>query len=432
LTHVWEPGISGEATKVSDEQGAATLVFPVGSDGPVSKVGIRLKHDSFVQKHVFANIDDQLVSVTLKRGMQIAATGIDPVTQEPITEHLYALTKDFARADWNIKSNGTLVSPVLFRQNSCFRLVQMSDGKAIRFSKLTDILPGDKSRLRFNDLEMMDAVTVTGKLDDEVLRPVKHGMVMTCAISKSQIKKSPNSRNPWWYWHSFSKVNRDGTFTLKEIPADCVLQVFCACEGWANTPPSADEVRAQFPKSRFGNVTCAKPQLFRIGDQPSEITVSMEPLGSVTLKVTDQDDEPVKRTGAFISVPQRFFYSTISGSFNTTTSSARTLRKLRSPERFKNDGWWSKGLLPVLCEIGIVNQRPEDFYTKFAFHNNRTDATGSVVIDGVPAGEVHVGVWNPKRKSGRTTKQVIVESNKNIEVDLVLDLTDPENGGDDD
>jgi len=120
-THVWEPGIEGEATKVTDERGAATLVFPVNSKRPITEVGIHTKHDSFVKKFYRAKLNENPVKITLKRGLQIAASAIDPVTKEPIKENLYALTNRHTPVDWKFKSNGTLVSPVIGEDEKSFR-----------------------------------------------------------------------------------------------------------------------------------------------------------------------------------------------------------------------------------------------------------------------------------------------------------------------
>jgi len=56
------------------------------------------------------------------------------------------------------------------------------------------------------------------------------------------------------------------------------------------------------------------------------------------------------------------------------------------------------------------------------------------VIDGVPPGKVNISVRPPKgsRNDVITRKWIVVKSNENVEVDLSLDLKDPENGGDDD
>ena len=324
-----------------------------------------------------------------------------------------------APVDWNIRSNGTLISPILGAKESSLRLVQLAGGKAIRFSKLVDLRPRDKSRLRFSNLEMIDAVTITGKLGDEVPRPVKSGMVKCCVVSMSQNDEAANPGNSWC-WRSFSKLNPDGTFTLEGIPADSILQLHCACRGWANQPPTEDLVHAEFPKEADENSLDSLPQLFEIGKQDTEITVAMQPLGSVTAKVVDQDGQPIEKARAHLMVWQKFFYSNQLTGYDFALSSTEELSRLR------NDS---------TVERTTTLKDHRDFQTEFRFHKFRSDANGSVVIDGVPPGWVIISVTHTDDSFigiRGTKKWIAVKSNENVEVDLALDLSDPKKGGDDD
>ena len=405
---------------VTNEKGEATFFVPVEVKEPVISVLFTVKHDSFVEQTYTADIADEDVTFTLERGLQVAASGVDPVTKKPIERDLYAMTNRTsstlsAPVDWNIRSNGTLISPILGAKESSLRLVQLAGGKAIRFSKLVDLRPRDKSRLRFSNLEMIDAVTITGKLGDEVPRPVKSGMVKCCVVSMSQNDEAANPGNSWC-WRSFSKLNPDGTFTLEGIPADSILQLHCACRGWANQPPTEDLVNAEFPKEADEN-SLGCPQLFEIGKQDTEITVAMQPLGSVTAKVVDQDGQPIEKARAHLDVWQKFFYSNQLTGYDFALSSTEELSRLR------NDS---------TVERTTTLKDHRDFQTEFRFHKFRSDANGSVVIDGVPPGWVHITALPPKSNRNGVKMPIAVKSNENVEVNLSLNLSDPKKGGGDD
>ena len=407
----------------TDDEGEASLVFPVGDKGLISKVYLRVEHDSFLPRSASADIMDDPVRITLIRGVRIATSGLDPVTKKPIKSGLHAMTNRNGLVDWQIKSNGTLVSPIIDKEETCLRLVQLDKGKPIRFSKLIDIFAGEKNRLLFSDVEMVDAVTVTGKLGDEVPRPVKSGMINCCVVSASQHEQDPTGVS--WNWRAFSELNPDGTFTLEGIPADSVLQVHCACKGWANKPPSMAQILAEFPKDANKNSSAPLPQIFQIGKQDTEITVAMQPLGSVTVKVFDQDDRPISKARASLTVFPKFFYSGAWGSYSLTHSSARRLTRLRS----ESDGKTRRPDLTIDAVMPAQGDRM-GFHTDFAFHNFLTDATGSVVIDGVPPGSVGVSVSHPGSERGK--EKGTVKSGENIDVVLKLALEDPKNGGQDD
>ena len=423
LRTAYDSRISLNQNIATDEQGEATFVVPVEVKYPVISVRFTVKHESFVEQTYTADFTDEDVTITLERGLQVAASGVDPVTKKTIERDLYAMTNRTsstlsAPVDWNIRSNGTLISPILGAKESSLRLVQLAGGKAIRFSKLVDLRPRDKSRLRFSNLEMIDAVTITGKLGDEVPRPVKSGMVKCCVVSMSQNDEAANPGNSWC-WRSFSKLNPDGTFTLEGIPADSILQLHCACRGWANQPPTEDLVNAEFPKEADEN-SLGCPQLFEIGKQDTEITVAMQPLGSVTAKVVDQDGQPIEKARAHLDVWQKFFYSNQLTGYDFALSSTEELSRLR------NDS---------TVERTTTLKDHRDFQTEFRFHKFRSDANGSVVIDGVPPGWVIISVTHTDDSFigiRGTKKWIAVKSNENVEVDLSLDLSDPKNGGGDD
>ena len=397
---------------VTNGEGEATFVFPVGRKGPISRVHLWAHHNSFLEDARSFDIADELVTITLKRGIQVAASALAPVTNEPIKQQLYAMTNQDSSVDWNSKSNGTLISPVMGKNETSLRLVQLAGGKAIRFSKLVDIRRREKSRLRFSNLEMVDAVTVTGSLGDEVPRPVKFGVVMSCVTSISQTDASPDSSQPSWSWKSSAEVNPDGTFTLEGIPANSALQVFCACPSWANKRLTQEQANAEFPKEARLNSSPPLPQLFQIGEQDTEITVSMQPLGSVTVNVVDQDNRPIKEAPIVVSLSKRYFYLKRRVSYDPTSSSLSRLVQRR--EKLPNF------TLPYFAK------KPTDFQNEFSFHNLLTNTNGSVVINGVPPGAVSVS--HPDGEG----EQVIVKSGENVDVKRTLIRIDPEDGGEDD
>ena len=418
-------GIEEESAK-TDGQGEATFVFPVGDKGPIIIAYLQANHDSFIKNAITANISDELVTITLKRGLQVAASALDPVTKKPIKKHLYALTNQNSPVDWEVKSNGTLISPVLGERHDSFRLVQFDGGKAIRYSKLIDIFPRDKSRLRFSDLEMIDAVTISGKLSDEVPRPVKAGMVNCCVASISQHQEAAIPSRTWC-WKSFSKLNPDGTFTLEGIPANSVLQVHCACQGWSNKPLTRDQILAEFPKEANNNSKHPLPQLFQIGEQDTEITVAMQPLGSVTVNVVDQDDQPIKNARAKAWVVQKYFYSDDWSTYDATLSSARRLAKLRSASPHRREP--ADNLISDLA-TPLAEDRT-GFQKEFSHHNYTTDPSGSIVINGIPPSNVRVTAKVPNGAS--LSQQLIVRSNENVDLKFkfTLNRIDSDDGGDD-
>jgi len=102
---------SRDQSIVTNEQGEATFFVPVEVKYPVISVLFTVKHDSFVEQTYTADFTDEDVTITLERGLQVAASGLSTLS---------------APVDWNIRSNGTLISPILGAKESSLRLVQFS------------------------------------------------------------------------------------------------------------------------------------------------------------------------------------------------------------------------------------------------------------------------------------------------------------------
>jgi len=78
---------------LTNDKGQSLLDVRLSYDySQVTKLNFDVSHFNFVEQNTDVDINPSGVTIVLKRGCQISASGINPATGEPITENVFALT----------------------------------------------------------------------------------------------------------------------------------------------------------------------------------------------------------------------------------------------------------------------------------------------------------------------------------------------------
>ncbi|MFG0264739.1 MAG: Ig-like domain-containing protein [Rhodopirellula sp. JB055] len=180
-------------------------------------------------------------------------------------------------------------------------LVRLVDEQAVEFSDPIELTlqPGLNDALT---VAMHPAVSVHGRLSDEVPRPVVAGRV--CAIASPRKDSLPN-----FDWTQWAPVDENGDFLLTGIPRSETLQVIALCEHFIARngtepnvqpePASPDplgglrtmfEIAVELSKPDPRPFT--RPQVFG-PDAEQPITIEMGPLVRCEISVVDLDGKPL-------------------------------------------------------------------------------------------------------------------------------------------
>lgn len=206
--------------------------------------------------------------------------------------HIWALThspsRDIARKAL-LDADGNIVLPLLPEGKDLLRIVYAPPDQPMLFSEPTEITlkNGDRRRL---EIELRTSVTVTGRLDEGVPRPVKNGRVVANVFDKRKaIGTITNSRyHLHTVWSASSTIDDNGTFTLADVPAG-PLQVTAICDGFVaanGAPPS-------FAKDEKQITFFSYPQVFSISTEQSEIEIGMRATGAAKIHVRDPQGKPI-------------------------------------------------------------------------------------------------------------------------------------------
>ena len=385
-------------TTSTNESGRATILLPPQKERfTTTNFWLKLQHDSYVQKNQEVDFGDAEVAIILERGCRVTASAIDSETKQPLSGNLYALTnRRWPLNDWKQVAHGTLISPLVGKETSSFRLIEIVDGKANRFSKLVEIVPDGKRKLLFDDLEMEDAVTVSGKLGDDFKGNLNHVAVSVCVASFSTSDKVSSAGPHSWCWKSSAFTKQDGSFVLKGIPSDSILQSFAACRGWSNKPLSQRELREHFPKA-MKSEHWVLPQLSHIGKEDTSITIAMQPMGKAIVEVVDSDDRPISGVAVNVSPLQTFLYEGRSSWFGNSSSSVEDLIELRVPH-YK---FFLRGRV----------FRSVSFYSECSPSFLKSNEAGIATTCSIPAGKTPIHISCPGFESSDAEPRTSIEKN---------------------
>ncbi len=291
----------------TDADGRVTMQYPhfLEDKLEVGQVTWSVDHPDFVPFREDRSVDDDPAEIKLVRGFRIAATAVDSVTKQPIKENLYGVVCGYDYRDWKLYENGTLVSPVFDFNQSDVRLVQVVDHRAKAFSDIIHVDPTGKMRVRLENVELHPSVRLSGKLSDNVARPVKNGIVAAHIIipTSGQDRQSLES----WLWYTDSVIADDGSFTIDGLPAGDVIQLIPLCDGWVPQNPTKEEVLQFFPDLKtFGMHSLPTP--IRLDDDDVHLELKMIEGKSVSAKVVDENDQPLSDVEVGVWPNQVWFF----------------------------------------------------------------------------------------------------------------------------
>lgn len=295
----------------TDADGIATMPYPkmLTEEFTTGTMTWSVEHPSFVNYREDHSVDDDPAEVALERGFRIALTAVDASTGEKIKEKLHAVASFAGGGKWELKKNGMLVSSVMKKQDGFLRVVSFREGEPTLFSDEIEVKPGDKSRVLFKEIQLSIGSRVEGSLDESIPRPIKNGYVIACIY-----KAHPVDRRSRWRWADEAEIAEDGTFVFESLPADEAVQMIPICDGWVPAKPSVADVLAVMPsagdpkqlENSIKNFS-ACPQLIKTESDKNTASLAMVKAASVTVKVVDQNDQPLAniKTG---TNPNQFWF----------------------------------------------------------------------------------------------------------------------------
>ncbi len=296
-------GKSEPPSLTTNEQGEVTLPFPRYANPaekiPPRSLTCRISHPDYADStyndaDVRAERIESLATFTLLPGAKIEISA--SANGQPLPhDHLYALWNGYTGNDRELDDSGHLKLPQLPAGPTLFRLVYLPpDGERL-FSKVKHLRLKDGEHLEL-EFDLKPGLTVQGKLDNSVPRPVKAGRVVGEVLDFYPSDKPDSSKkyaDDAFYtslqWRVWAAINADGTFELNGLPAGD-LQLIGLCEGFRAANGTAPDFAKELPNKAS---SLERPQVFEIDESGAEVTLEMNPAAECRIEVVGPDQQPV-------------------------------------------------------------------------------------------------------------------------------------------
>ena len=238
---------------------------------------------SFNEVTVTDDVLEDVATIVAKRGAQVDVAAFVGDQLLPM-DRVYALlsTKSPAdREDMKVNTKGWLQLPRLPAGEECMRMAYFPEDGPARFSEVRhlQLFDGDRFELRF---EMKPSVSVNGRLDEGVPRPIKNGRVVA-------VVGEMTAGRYFLEWHAWAKVKEDGSFKLEGLPQG-ELEVIALCDGYiaeSGARPDANRNDEEL------NPDLLRPQVFTIATAMDPITLKMTRTSDCQIHVLGPDARPV-------------------------------------------------------------------------------------------------------------------------------------------
>jgi hypothetical protein len=225
-------------------------------------------------------------------------------------------------------------------------------------------------------VEVRPGVRVTGKISDDVPRPIDRGQIVVWCGSPVRQDAGNNQRHArsiWWI--DTVPVNKDGTFEFPSLPSGYLAQFYAIANDSISSQPTdqayetccnwfAEQNRQRHATFRYG-------QILRLAGTTTQITIEMEPAGQVRVKCVDPNGRPLPRISVS-SWPNQYMVGGGSTIFCTRQSSLEHLRN-------KSQVYWSH----------------ESFFTV------ESDADGVALMRNLPEGQQSLVAGNAIWRTGQ-------------------------------
>jgi beta-lactamase regulating signal transducer with metallopeptidase domain len=338
----------------------------------VTRIGLTIDHPDHPRWQGTVNVipegpvvlpDSTAVEIRARRdGEQVATQNLYPIFGDE------DISSDVSQADGLLTIRRVdLAAPPGERW---LRIVQLPSDEAPRFTAAIDLKKYHTNPITL-DVALKPGTRVSGRLSDNVRRPVAHGRVLAFMVRGSEYRTR-------WEWGDTTEIAPDGTFEFPSLPPDENLQLIALCDGWVSSSPSLAAVQSfnaehGFPgdeKTRFyrGPMRDAvHPQLYRLTSETLQSVIPMEPTLSCEVTILDQNEQPIEGASVFFQPNQRWFNGGsqhLGYEFDSLGDIRRRLAKEEVSPAWKRDGGANSRL------------------------SQKTDARGIALISNLPAGSL--------------------------------------------
>ncbi|QDT08835.1 hypothetical protein [Planctomycetes bacterium K23_9] len=308
-----------EQAKVSDADGFVRLTYPTTYEtrlglGTTSEIGFVFEHPEFVTQQISFDPTTDATKHTLDRGCRLSFSAVD-AEREPIGNFSVYMSGPAALVTW-FAEKGTSAKFSTAIPDGSWQAILVSprnDGRHL-FSQVMPVRLAEDQVVSIRKVPMTGGMRLTGRLSENVPRPIRNGTVSVACIPKSSQQRGGNEAAPLG-WNEWTVVNDDGTFEFASLPVMETMQIIARCDGWLIDDEQGDRL---FFRGKY--VSASE----RTNQGNLALTLPMVPSGNLRVVVKDENGQPVRYAKVYARPMQKL----LSGELTYVGSGARTVDKI--------------------------------------------------------------------------------------------------------
>lgn len=279
--YFWPTKQMGPATAHrTNTDGIAEVDYPETIGGTVLCTSIDgvVSHPDYIRAIARVTVSESKdFEVKLKQGVSFKLKAVDEDGKPLSKPFSVVMSGDTPPENWNDLGNGTIESKAIPNgDHQALIVMPGTDGKTC-FSEPLFIRVGEKDREKgvlLEDVEVYTGTRLTGKVSDNVPRPIRDGQVMALQ-APMPIEDPQNLGIATLRWGDWVPIREDGSFEFVSLPRSGKIQMIAKCDGFVG-------------KRGFTN-----DESFDIEELEANVVLEMTPTIDVEIVVTDKAGLPI-------------------------------------------------------------------------------------------------------------------------------------------
>ncbi|MEQ1828430.1 MAG: M56 family metallopeptidase [Pirellula sp.] len=296
----WPTNVAPKTEYVTDANGEVNVEYPVNfgfEDGqgltPTTLI-FRCKHEQYISLgNIEVDVAVKNFTRIIERGCQVTLTCRGP-EDLPIREFAN-LMPGWDSEIWKLEDGKLHSGSLAVGSTQTMLVVPDANGKHL-FSEPVELICA-KDQIFEREIVVQPGMTLSGKLADNVPRPIEQGKVMAFCVPKPL---GPSFiETPAVSWTDEATISADGSFEFASLPPSESIQLIALCRGWLT--------------DQWEQNVMAKGQIFDIdrdqiaSKKVTDITLTMERAGVLKVHVVGPDGKPLP--GAHVQTWPNQMYS---------------------------------------------------------------------------------------------------------------------------
>lgn len=247
--YFWPDRYMKRTSYKTDANGLAEVKYPQFADYGsikllVESIKVSVYHPDFRQEETVVPVgkgtgakdagqESEPFEIRVKPGLMLKVSAVDE-SGKPLTEPFsVAVTGSSLHSRWNRPTPDKAQARSIKPGNHQIMLFQgRTDGRH-RFSEVLSYhFDAEKEpEVTIEDIELQPGISLSGRLEDKVPRPVKNGFVLA-AHTPLPLGNTYEDQLPSLIYYSSADIREDGTFQFPSMPPTGTVQLIALCEHW--------------------------------------------------------------------------------------------------------------------------------------------------------------------------------------------------------